>query len=62
MSTSNTPSEEIIELHLTQDELCTYALLAHEEGITLNEWFIKATLAYCQALDKETPDGKENSD
>jgi len=31
---------EEIEITLSQEELCTYALLAHEADMKLNDWFI----------------------
>lgn len=36
------PKNETIEISLSDHELITFALLAHEENITLNEWFMKA--------------------
>ena len=41
---------EVIELTLTERELCSYALLAHEQDITLNQWFINAATQYCGEL------------
>lgn len=31
---------EVIELNLTQDELCMFALLAHDADMKLNDWFM----------------------
>ena len=31
---------EVIELDLTQEQLCTFALLAHEADMKLNDWFL----------------------
>jgi len=44
---------EIIELTLTERELVGYALLAHEQDITLNQWFINAAMAYIGELGGE---------
>ncbi len=47
--TDQHPENEIIELHLTEHELLTYAMLAHELDITLNEWFMRAVRARIEA-------------
>jgi len=44
---------EVIELTLTESELCSYALLAHEDNITLNQWFINAATQYVSELTEE---------
>ena len=48
-----TDKTETIELLLPEHTLLTYAMLAHEQDITLNEWFIKAIRAH---LDKVETD------
>ncbi len=35
---------ETIELDFTDDELLRFALLAHEEGITLNQWLTNVVI------------------
>jgi len=40
---------ETIEIHLSEHELLTYAMLAHDEDITLNEWFVRAIRARLEA-------------
>ena len=62
MSDSNTkPKYETIELLVPEHQLLTFALLAHEEDITLNEWFMHAILSH---LDDKIgyDDGKKDSD
>ena len=48
---------EIIELLIPEHTLLSYALLAHEQDITLNAWFIKAVTTHLEGV----TDGKENS-
>ena len=59
MSDSNTKSEryETIELLMPEHQLLTFALLAHEEDITLNEYFTQAVMYYIQ---REQNHGKED--
>ncbi len=49
--TSNDDKTEFIELVLPKHLLLNYALLAHEQDITLNQWFMKAVLSYIEGLD-----------
>ena len=59
MSDSNTKDKtEVIELVLPEHLLLTYALLAHDEDITLNQWFINAALAH---LPEVEDNGKADS-
>ncbi len=37
-----TPKNEVIELVLTEHDLCTFALCAHDMDLTLNEWMLMA--------------------
>ena len=52
---------EVIELVLSEHQLLSYAMMAHEEDITLNQWFLNAILSYCDTMKDET-DVKANSD
>jgi hypothetical protein len=55
--TDQHPENETIEIHLSDHELLTYAMLAHEQDITLNEWFMRAIRARLEAegiTDEET--------
>ena len=45
---------ETIELMLSETELLGYALLAHEQDITLNQWFLNAALAHIEAIKDKT--------
>ncbi len=52
MSDSSTKTKtEVIELLLPEHLLLTYALLAHEQDITLNQWFVNAALAHVPEVD-----------
>ncbi len=48
---------EIIELLIPEHELLTFAMLAHESGITLNEWFMRALRA---RLEKDNGEANSN--
>jgi predicted HicB family RNase H-like nuclease len=43
MSNPTEPTE-VIEIRISEADLVTYALLAHEQDITLNQWFINAVM------------------
>ena len=45
----NDDETEVIELKVSEHELLTYAMLAHEQDITLNEWFMRAVRARLDA-------------
>ena len=45
---------ETIEIHLSNEELVTCALLAHEEDITLNQWMVNACIKYIGGTDGHT--------
>lgn len=47
--TDQHPKNETIEISLCDHELLTFAMLAHEQDVTLNEWFIKAIRAHLEA-------------
>lgn len=62
---------EIIELLVPEHQLLTFALLAHEQDITLNEWFMNAVMDHLDFMDgkheptiivKENDDGQKDSD
>ncbi len=52
------PKQEVIELVLPEHMLLSYAMLAHEQDITLNQWFLNAVVSH---LNEGDTDVKEDS-
>ena len=45
---------ETIELNLTQEELCTLALAAHDLDITLNEFIVQSLREFIKDADESS--------